>query len=366
MSNETDNDLSILTSIIQEELELARSGDGYEEMAVAESIVREKVAPMLAAKDRDVEQIRIRLAQTLNLPHSRTLDQLIDDVSEVFSGWVRMAREIGGLRRELRFTEATRQQYVEERDEALDDVERLRPALSKALADLVVRRQALANVLGVTDAGGVSGYYRMIQDVADLRAELGAIRARAQLAEDERDKANRQNESLARRLHLRFQNEQKLSAELGGARDLLGELELYVSWRYITGKLTTEQRELWADAVERWNPDPSDTPPPRQVDRWWRDDAPVGQPRAVYHDPGDLQYEYDEDDNPTDPSVGWDLTFGCRVSFSHDSDGYRATVSISDQTQRDGIAVRGVTRDQIRAYAYQLIRLTEVVVDGTQ
>jgi hypothetical protein len=176
VSNETDNDLSLLTSIIQEELELARSGDGYEEKAVAESIVREKVAPMLAAKDRDVEQIRIRLAQTLNLPHSRTLDQLMDDVSLVFSGWVRMAREIGGLRRELKLTEGFRQQYAEERDEALDDVERLRSALSKALADLVVRRQALADVLGVTDTGGVSGYYRMIQDVADVRAEVEQLR----------------------------------------------------------------------------------------------------------------------------------------------------------------------------------------------
>jgi hypothetical protein len=52
-----------------------------------------------------------------------------------------------------------------------------------ALADLVVRRQALANVLGVTDAGGASGYYRMIQDVADLRAELDAVKA-------DRDKLN--------------------------------------------------------------------------------------------------------------------------------------------------------------------------------
>lgn len=217
---------------------------------VARSIVDELVAPLLAAKDRDVEQTRIRLAQTLNLPHSRTLDQLIDDVSEVFSGWVRMAREIGGLRRELKLTEGFRQQYAEERDEALDDVERLRPALSKALADLVVRRQALANVLGVTDAGGVSGYYRMIQDVADLRAELGAIRARAQLAEDERDKANRQNESLARRLHLRFQNEQKLSAELEELN--ANAVVLTDALHRLGGLIATDSRDWAVDRGDAW------------------------------------------------------------------------------------------------------------------
>lgn len=99
---------------------------------VAQSIVDEAVAPVLAAKDAAL-------------------------------GW----------------EQTSKQQYVEERDEALDDVERLRSALSKALADLVVRRQALANVLDVTDAGGASGYYRMIQDVADLRAELDTAKSKA-------------------------------------------------------------------------------------------------------------------------------------------------------------------------------------------
>jgi hypothetical protein len=47
-----------------------------------------------------------------------------------------------------------------------------------------------------------------------LEIENAGLRARAEMAEGERDKANRDNESLARRLHLRFQNEQALEAQL--------------------------------------------------------------------------------------------------------------------------------------------------------
>lgn len=53
-------------------------------------------------------------------------------------------------------------------------------------------------------------------------------------------------------------------------RDLLGSIWLYVDWQYVTRQLTTEQKELWADAVDA-SGDP-DEPGPK-VDRWWRDDA---------------------------------------------------------------------------------------------
>lgn len=45
-----------LTAAIQHELELARSGDGYEEAAVAGEIVERMVAPMLAARDVSFDQ----------------------------------------------------------------------------------------------------------------------------------------------------------------------------------------------------------------------------------------------------------------------------------------------------------------------
>lgn len=88
------------------------------------------------------------------------------------------------------------------------------------------------------------------------------------------------------------------------------------------------------------------------------------EPRAVYHEPGDVQYEYDEDDNQVNPSVGWNIAWGCRVSFSHYDGCWRVSVSVSDAEKRNGGSIRAVTRHQIRAFAHHLIQLTEAVEDG--
>lgn len=51
-------------------------------------------------------------------------------------------------------------------------------------------------------------------------------------------------------------------------QELLACIWLYVKWRYVTGKLTTEQRELWAEAIETTSE--RDHPGEgSQVDRWW-------------------------------------------------------------------------------------------------
>lgn len=55
--------------------------------------------------------------------------------------------------------------------------------------------------------------------------------------------------------------------ELAQYRELLGCIRLYVNWRYVTKQLTTEQKELWADAVDAFG-DP-ECPGPG-VDRWWQ------------------------------------------------------------------------------------------------
>jgi hypothetical protein len=47
-------------------------------------------------------------------------------------------------------------------------------------------------------------------------------------------------------------------------QDLLGCIWLYVNWRYVTTQLTTEQKELWADAVDSFDG-------VRTADRWWRE-----------------------------------------------------------------------------------------------
>jgi hypothetical protein len=88
------------------------------------------------------------------------------------------------------------------------------------------------------------------------------------------------------------------------------------------------------------------------------------EPRAVYHDPGNVEHEYDEDEKPINPSVGWDIAWGCRVSFSHYDGAWRVTVAVSDAERRNGGAIRSVTREHLRQFAHQLIELTEVVEDG--
>lgn len=55
--------------------------------------------------------------------------------------------------------------------------------------------------------------------------------------------------------------------ELPRMRALLAAIWLYVDWRYVTRQLTTEQKELWADAIEATS-DPNDR---TTVDRWWRE-----------------------------------------------------------------------------------------------
>ncbi|ALG07645.1 hypothetical protein [Kibdelosporangium phytohabitans] len=84
--------------------------------------------------------------------------------------------------------------------------------------------------------------------------------------------AERDNAALVEQVEQRDQ-------QIAAYRELLGCIWLYVNWRYVTKQLETVQKELWADAVEQWQPDGSDDPPPpRTVDRWWRDDAPATQP----------------------------------------------------------------------------------------
>lgn len=63
----------------------------------------------------------------------------------------------------------------------------------------------------------------------------------------------------------------ELLAQRNAAYDLLGVLNLYINWRYVTSNLTTEERELWSDAVDRWGRSLSDgSYEPEPVDRWWR------------------------------------------------------------------------------------------------
>ncbi|WP_433259254.1 hypothetical protein ACQPYK_49640 (plasmid) [Streptosporangium sp. CA-135522] len=56
--------------------------------------------------------------------------------------------------------------------------------------------------------------------------------------------------------------------------DLLASIWLYIDWRDVTRQLTTEQKNLFADAVEAFSLRRDDEPPdaPLTVDRWWHSD----------------------------------------------------------------------------------------------
>lgn len=80
-------------------------------------------------------------------------------------------------------------------------------------------------------------------------------------------------------------------------------------------------------------------------------------PHPAYGNPELGPDTYDEDGEPHDFGVGWDLSWGCKVSIGYDDGQLHATVSMSDADQRAGISVRSVTAEQVRAYAHQLLAL---------
>lgn len=127
--------------------------------------------------------------------------------------------------------------------------------------------------------------------------------------------------------------------------------------RGVTPAPTTSPREPWRTTTGAATALATQSP----TDPTEHAAATPTEPRAVYHDPGNVEHEYDEDEKPINPSVGWDIAWGCRVSFSHYDGAWRVTVSVSDAEKRNGGSIRTVTREQLRKLAHQLIELTEVV-----
>lgn len=83
-------------------------------------------------------------------------------------------------------------------------------------------------------------------------------------------------------------------------------------------------------------------------------DRPVyGQPTYEDRDPW-LTYAEQEPAH-----AGWDLAFGCKLSFGpHENGGaLRVEVHMSDRELRNGCCVRTVTPEQVYAFAQHLIRL---------
>lgn len=72
----------------------------------------------------------------------------------------------------------------------------------------------------------------------------------------------------------------ELAAEVERLRELLDSIWLYVEWRWVTRQLTTDQKNLWADAVDTTSMarqvEDGEEPRPVAV-RWWHEDFVEGQ-----------------------------------------------------------------------------------------
>lgn len=66
----------------------------------------------------------------------------------------------------------------------------------------------------------------------------------------------------------------ELRAHGAKLQHLVGVVSLYVDGRYVERQLTTEEKELWADAIDAWrrhlHGDGSGVEP---YERWWRESA---------------------------------------------------------------------------------------------
>lgn len=106
-------------------------------------------------------------------------------------------------------------------------------------------------------------------------------------AEAERDQQRREaaeyrraNTSLQEINTIRTTERDQLRASARQHEDLLASIVLYIKWHYVTRSLTTEQKDLFADALERDairahgpdgdEPDPDMARLPSYAPRWWR------------------------------------------------------------------------------------------------
>lgn len=108
----------------------------------------------------------------------------------------------------------------------------------------------------------------LITLLRDAEAERDALREDNDLLRVDVANATPDHESLADDAIAAHEENNQL-------KGLLGSIWLYVSWRYVTKQLTTEQKEAWADAVDAWSMamQVDDGEEPRAVaERWWRDD----------------------------------------------------------------------------------------------
>lgn len=93
------------------------------------------------------------------------------------------------------------------------------------------------------------------------------------------------------------------------------------------------------------------------------DDEPIehNEPRPTYGNPtADYDNWGENGDEPQDFGAGWDLSFGCKVSFGYFEGKLRASVHMSDHDLAAGCTVRSITREQLNAFASGLRQVVRI------
>jgi hypothetical protein len=105
--------------------------------------------------------------------------------------------------------------------------------------------------------------HQALETLGDIGRQLAAWRADATQVPEGWQSLVRKGWSVGAR--------SAILADAEAYQDLLGAIWLHVGWRSVTRQLTTEQRELWAAAVETF----SDPDVKVAADRWWCEAALV-------------------------------------------------------------------------------------------
>lgn len=177
---------------------------------------------------------------------TRDVFELRYDLQQACAGVARLTKELGREKR-------CYQTASEGRRVAWDQLRRIAELMGAAEDDIDV----------TAVAGDVERYVDQVKSVTE---RLTRERDEAHEHLDKVRVALKTPDGWATKMHALHVRQQR-----DKGRDLLGAIWLYVPWRSITRHLTTEQRELWADAVEVAG-DPGST---IAADRWWRNEVPV-------------------------------------------------------------------------------------------
>lgn len=100
-------------------------------------------------------------------------------------------------------------------------------------------------------------------------AELEEAQRSASFWQGQAERWEREHQSAVLPYTTKLESERDaLQARIDEHEGILAAIWLYVKWRYVTKQLTTEQKNLWADAVERVSE--RDHPGEgAKADRWW-------------------------------------------------------------------------------------------------